>query len=44
MAFLFAFFSYDWPEPSVKAWTIIQHNIDVPACLIFALAFAILSS
>ncbi|SRR6266436_3213750 len=44
MAFLFAFFSYDWPEASVKAHAIVPHNTDIPACLIFAFAFAILSS
>ena len=31
-------------RPSVKAPAIIPHNTDVPACLIFAFAFAILSS
>jgi hypothetical protein len=44
MAFLFAFFSYDWPEASVKIHAKVPYSTDVPACLIFAFALAILSS
>ena len=44
IAFLFAFFSYNWPEANVKAHATVPHGTDEPACLIFTFAFAILSS